>query len=110
MIGELLLLVGAVLTLVAAIGMLRFADVFTRMHALAKASALAVLLMLLGAAFSMSHPNDVTSLVLAAALQVLTAPLASNMISFTTYRTDDAEVAVRSRVASDNAEGNQAGG
>lgn len=88
MIGEALILAGALLTLVAAIGMIRFDEVFRRMHALSKASTLAVLLMLLGAAVSKSHPNDVTSLLIAAALQLLTSPLASNMISFATYFTE----------------------
>ncbi len=94
MIGEALILLGSLLTLAAAIGMFRFADVFTRMHALAKASTLAVLVTLIGAAISMSHPNDVTTLLLAAALQLLTSPLASNMISFATYRTEDTVVTV----------------
>lgn len=86
MIGEALILAGSLLTLVAAVGMFRFQDVFSRMHALAKASTAAVVLVLVGAAISLSHPNDVTSLLLAAALQVLTSPVASNMISLTTYR------------------------
>ena len=86
MIGEALILVGSLLTLVAAVGMFRFQDVFSRMHALSKASTLAVVLVLVGAAISLSHPNDVTSLLLAAALQVLTSPVAANMISITTYR------------------------
>ena len=86
MIGEALILAGSLLTLVAAVGMFRFQDVYSRMHALAKASTAAVLLVLVGAAISLSHPNDVTSLLLAAALQVLASPVASNMISLTTYR------------------------
>ncbi len=86
MIGEALVLAGSLLTLVSAVGMFRFQDVFSRMHALAKASTAAVVLVLVGAAISLTHPNDVTSLLLAAALQVLTSPVASNMISLTTYR------------------------
>lgn len=86
MIGEVFILAGSLLTLVAAVGMFRFQDVFSRMHALAKASTAAVVLVLVGAAISLSHPNDVTSLLLAAALQVLTSPVASNMISITTYQ------------------------
>lgn len=94
MTGDVLVLCGSLLTLVAAVGMFRFGDMFTRMHALAKASTVAVLLVLVGAAISMEHPNDVTSLALAAVLQVLTSPLASNMISFTTYRTEETSVPV----------------
>ena len=66
-IGSALVLRGALLTLLAGVGVLRFDDVFTRMHALTKASTLGVLLALVGAAVDPRHPNDVTSLLLAAA-------------------------------------------
>jgi multisubunit Na+/H+ antiporter MnhG subunit len=46
-----------------------------RMHALTKASTLGVVLVLVGGAVTLHHPNDVTSLLLAAALQVLTMPV-----------------------------------
>ena len=49
----------------AAVGVVRFDDVLARMHTLAKASTLGAPLMLFGAAISLDHPNDVTSLVLA---------------------------------------------
>jgi len=88
MIGRLLVLVGSLLTLLSAMGMLRFKDVFIRMHALAKASTAGVLLVLFGAAIHMSHPNDVPSLVLAAALQLLTSPVAAIMVSLATYRAE----------------------
>ena len=88
MIGQLLLLGGAILTLLAAVGMVRFDDVYQRMHALTKASTGGSLLLLLGAAISLSHPNDVTSLVLAAVLQVITSPVAANMVSRATYQTE----------------------
>lgn len=85
MIGRALVLAGCVLTLLGAIGMVRFRDVFARMHALTKASTAGILLVLLGAAISLDHPNDVTSLVLAAVLQLLTAPVAANVVSRATY-------------------------
>ena len=88
MIGHALLVLGAALTLLAAIGMVRFRDAFSRMHALTKASTAGSLLVLLGAAIALSHPNDVTSLVLAALLQVLTSPVAANMVSRATYRSE----------------------
>ncbi|HEX4777230.1 MAG TPA: monovalent cation/H(+) antiporter subunit G, partial [Acidimicrobiia bacterium] len=81
MIGEALALAGSVLVLIAAIGVVRFDDVLARMHALAKASTLGVLLLLAGAAVSLRHANDVTSVALAALAQVLTSPPASNMLS-----------------------------
>lgn len=85
MIGEALALAGSVLVLIAAVGVVRFDDVFARMHALAKASTLGVLLLLAGAAVSLRHANDVTSVALAALAQVLTSPPASNMLSRAAY-------------------------
>jgi multicomponent Na+:H+ antiporter subunit G len=92
MIGELLVLAGSLLTLLAAVGMLRFRDVFARMHALTKANTAGVLLVLIGAAIHLSHPNDVTSLALAAALQLLTSPVAANMLSLATYHAEGIDV------------------
>ncbi len=85
MIGELLALGGATLVLIAAIGVVRFPDALTRMHALAKASTLGVLLILAGAAVNLDDVNDVTSVVLAGVLHVLTSPPASNMVSRAAY-------------------------
>lgn len=88
MIGELVMLGGALLVLLAAIGVVRFDDVLARMHALAKGSTLGVVLLLTGAAISLHDPNDITSLVLAAVLQVLASPPASNLLSRATYLAD----------------------
>jgi multicomponent Na+:H+ antiporter subunit G len=86
--GELLALVGALLILLAAIGVVRFEDVLARMHALAKASTLGVLLMLAGAAVALHDLNDITSVLLAALCQLLTSPPASNMLSRAIYLTE----------------------
>jgi multicomponent Na+:H+ antiporter subunit G len=87
-IGDVLALAGATLTLLAAVGVLRFRGVLARMHALTKASTLGVVLVLLGGAVTLDHPNDVTSLLLAAALQVLTMPVGANLLSRATYRAE----------------------
>jgi multicomponent Na+:H+ antiporter subunit G len=86
MIGEALVLAGSVLILVSALGVVRFGDVLTRMHALTKASTVGVVLALLGAALALNHPNDVTSVALALGLQVLTAPVSANLLARATYR------------------------
>lgn len=85
MIGSALALFGAVLTLLAAVGVVRFPCVLARMHALTKASTVGVVLVLLGGAVTLDHPNDVTTLLLAAALQLLTLPVAANLMSRSTY-------------------------
>lgn len=85
MIGEFLALVGAVLVLLSAVGVVRFSDVLARLHALAKASTLGILLLMLGAAVNLRDLNDITSVVLAAVLHLLASPPASNMISRAAY-------------------------
>lgn len=83
--GPVLALLGATLTLLSAIGVVRFPDVMARMHALTKASTVGVVLVLLGGAVTLDHPNDVTTLLLAAALQLLMLPVAANLMSRSTY-------------------------
>jgi multicomponent Na+:H+ antiporter subunit G len=87
MIGELLALVGATLVLLSAIGVVRFPDVLARLHALAKASTLGVLLILAGVAVNLRDLNDLTSVVLAGVLHLLASPPASNMVSRAAYLT-----------------------
>lgn len=85
MIGEIIALAGAVLTLLAAVGVVRFPDVLSRMHALTKASTLGFVLVAVGAAINLPTANDTTSALLAAGLQILTLPVAANLISRSTY-------------------------
>lgn len=84
--GGAIALLGSVLTLLAAVGVVRFRDVMARMHALTKASTLGMVLVLVAGAVTLRHPNDVTSLLLAASLQVLTLPVAVNLMSRATWR------------------------
>ena len=84
--GPALALAGSVLTLVAAVGVVRFGDALARMHALTKATTVGLVLVLMGGAVTLDHPNDVTSLLLAAVLQVLTMPVGANLMSRATYR------------------------
>ena len=85
LVGEIALLAGALLILLAAIGVLRFPDALTRMHALSKASTLGVSIALLGAAVSRTDINDVTSLLFATVLQAATNPVASTLLMQATY-------------------------
>ena len=95
MIGEAIVLLGATLTLLAAIGVVRFPDALTRMHALTKASTLGLTLVAIGAAFALPTANDITSALLAAALYVITLPIAGMMMARSTYlaeEDDDSDV------------------
>jgi multicomponent Na+:H+ antiporter subunit G len=85
MIGETLILIGAALTLVSAVGVVRFPDALSRMHALSKASTVGFGFVAIGACLELTNANDYTSVLLAAALQILTLPVAATLIAHSTY-------------------------
>jgi multicomponent Na+:H+ antiporter subunit G len=84
-VGEVALLGGALLILLAAVGVLRFGDALTRMHALSKASTLGVSMALLGAAVARTDVNDITSLMFATVLQAATNPVSSTLLMQASY-------------------------
>ena len=86
MIGEVIALAGAVLVLLAAIGVVRFPDVLTRMQSLTKASTVGVALVAAGSVFVLPTWNDDTSAVAAALMQVLTLPIGASLLARATYR------------------------
>jgi multicomponent Na+:H+ antiporter subunit G len=84
-IGEVITLLGAVLILLSAVGVVRFSDVLARMQSLTKASTIGVVLVAGGSAFVLDHPNDVTSAIAAAILQLMTLPISASLIARATY-------------------------
>ena len=84
-----LVLSGAAFVLLAAVGILRFPDLFSRMHAATKAAALGLLLVLAGAALRLTNVGDAAKLVLVAILMFLTAPVAAHMIARAASRTEE---------------------
>lgn len=86
MIAEIVVLTGAVLILLASIGVVRFDDTLARTHALTKASSFGIALVLLGAAFHIGGPSEGAALVLAAVLQMLTTPVSGHLIGRAVYR------------------------
>ncbi|MDF9715902.1 monovalent cation/H(+) antiporter subunit G [Nocardioides sp. ChNu-99] len=81
-----LLLLGALLTLIAAIGLLRFPDLLTRMHSATKPQVLGLLLVVLGLALRLRDPSATALLVLVAIFQMVTSPVASHMAGRASYR------------------------
>ncbi|WP_179783727.1 monovalent cation/H(+) antiporter subunit G [Micromonospora jinlongensis] len=80
------LVAGAVLGLAAAIGVLRFPDALSRMHAATKPQVLGVLLLLLGIMLRLRSPADLGMILLVAVFQLATAPVAAQMIGRAAYR------------------------
>jgi multicomponent Na+:H+ antiporter subunit G len=86
-LSAVLLLSGAVLTLAAAVGVLRFPDVLSRMHAATKPQVLGLLLVLCGVGIELRESVDVWMLALAGGFQLLTAPIAAHLVGRLAYRT-----------------------
>jgi multicomponent Na+:H+ antiporter subunit G len=80
------LLAGAALCLTAGLGLVRFPDVLSRMHAGTKPQVLGVLLVMIGGAIRLSGWSAAWMLLLVAAFQLLTAPVSAHMISRVAYR------------------------
>jgi multicomponent Na+:H+ antiporter subunit G len=81
-----LMLLGTLLCLTAGLGLLRFPDVLTRMHAGTKPQVLGVLLIMVGAAIRLQGWSATWMLLLVGAFQMLTAPVSAHMISRVAYR------------------------
>lgn len=81
-----LIAAGAVLMLLAAVGVLRLPDVFARMHAGTKAASLGLALVLSGSAVLTPEPMARLKLVVAIMFQFLTAPVAAHLIGRAAYR------------------------
>jgi multicomponent Na+:H+ antiporter subunit G len=80
------LVTGALLSLAAGMGLLRFPDLLSRMHAATKPQVLGLLLILTGAALRLQNTIDITTLVLIAAFQLATAPVGAHMVGRSVYR------------------------
>lgn len=86
-LAGILLVMGAAFALVAAIGVVRFPDVLTRMHAATKPQTLGLLLILAGLALRIESMTDLTLVLIVAAFQLLTAPVAAHMVGRAAFRT-----------------------
>lgn len=91
-VGAVLILLGALLSLVAAIGVLRLPDLLTRMHAATKPQVLGLMLVLLGAALVLREPSAAALGVLVVLAQLMTAPVAAHMVGRASFRAGQVRV------------------
>ena len=82
-----LLIFGALLSLSAAIGLLRFPDLLSRMHAGTKPQVLGLLCLLLAVALQIRRWELLPILLIAWIFQLLTAPVSAHMVGRAGYRT-----------------------
>lgn len=81
-----LVLLGAILCLTAALGLLRFRDVPTRLHAATKPQVLGLLLILIAVALSLRSWAVLAFIVPIVLVQFATAPLSAHMVGRQAYR------------------------
>ena len=81
LIVPILVLLGSFFILIASIGLIRFNDLYSRMHATTKATSFGVLLILLGVSLFFGTLSVVIKSLLVIIFIYLTAPLAAHSIA-----------------------------
>lgn len=81
------LILGALMSLAAAIGLLRFPDLMSRMHAATKPQVLGLLLMLVAVGLQLRAWSLLPLLLVAWLFQLLTVPVSAHMVGRAGYRT-----------------------
>ena len=85
-IALVLVLAGAILCLTAAIGLLRFRDVPSRLHAATKPQVLGVMLIAVAVALALRSWTAVAFLVPTVLIQMALAPISAHMVARQAYR------------------------
>ncbi|MDS2172939.1 monovalent cation/H(+) antiporter subunit G [Nesterenkonia sp. CL21] len=86
-VASVFLVVGGLMSLAAGIGMVRFPDLHSRMHAATKPQVLGLLSLLMAAAITWRSWTGVVLVLLAWGLQLLTAPASAHVVGRAGYRT-----------------------
>lgn len=88
LIGALLILIGGIISVISALGIIRFPDVYTRAHAATKSTTLGVLLSLIGAFIYIWMTENFISvrLILGIVFVFITAPVSGHLIIRAAYR------------------------
>ncbi|GIP60667.1 Na+/H+ antiporter subunit G [Paenibacillus woosongensis] len=89
-VGAALILIGSIISVISAIGIIRFPDVYTRAHAATKSSTLAVLLTLIGTFLYIWFSDAFISVrvILGILFVFITAPVSGHLIIRAAYRSN----------------------
>ena len=85
-VGGVFLIAGSALILLAAVGVVRFEDIYARTHAGAKAPALGVLAISIGVALSIGTTEAAVTAVLVVVLQLIAGPVGAHILGRSVYR------------------------
>jgi multicomponent Na+:H+ antiporter subunit G len=86
LVGHVLILIGSVISLTAAVGIVRFRDTLSRMHPATKPQVVGLLFVLGGAMLILRGNVDIWMLALAGMFMVLTAPVIAHRVGRLAYR------------------------
>ena len=81
-------LAGATLALLAAVGVIRMPDLFTRMQAAAKASTIGLALLLIGTAIELGDAASIARAASIGAFVMLTSPVSAHVVARAAYLTN----------------------
>lgn len=84
-VAGLFIVVGAIFTMIGGIGVVRFEDLMSRMHAAAKAPTLGLILVAIGGAIEIGTGAAIATLVLVVVLQLLTSPVGTHVLGRASY-------------------------
>lgn len=87
--GCVLLLLGSAFTLIAAIGVVRLPDLYTRMHAASKAGAVGGGLVLLAVALMCFDAGVALRAIIGVMFLLLTTPVSAHLLARASYRISD---------------------
>ncbi|MFK8023434.1 MAG: monovalent cation/H(+) antiporter subunit G [Ilumatobacter sp.] len=102
-IGGICLILGASFALLAGIGVHRFRDPYSRMHAAAKCPTLGLMLAAIGAALTIRTFEAAATLLLVAVLQILTSPVGTHLAGRAVHLRVDVELDGPDELALDEA-------
>jgi multicomponent Na+:H+ antiporter subunit G len=85
-LGGIVTIVGGLFVALAAVGLVRFPDVYTRLHAATKAGLLGVGLILLGVGIASGELTMALRSIIPLAFLMLTTPVSSHLLARAAYR------------------------
>ncbi|OZE91435.1 Na+/H+ antiporter subunit G [Rhodococcus sp. 15-2388-1-1a] len=85
-IASVFIMLGALLAFTAAVGIVRFPDTLSRMHAATKPQVVGLIMVLIGAVISLRGNVDIWMLVLVGIFTLVTAPVIAHTVGRVAYR------------------------
>jgi multicomponent Na+:H+ antiporter subunit G len=98
-LAALLLVAGGTFCLIAGVGVVRFRDVYTRMHASTKAGTFGLALIAAGTAIAATDWGEAVEAMAVFLFLIATAPVGSHLVGRAAFRSDAPEVPGTSRSA-----------